>query len=188
MEDNVTLHVRQETLDYSLNRHGIGSETQQDIGEAVRPLLIYGSRTWPSVDFFPHSSRIDRWNGWFKVKVFQLIFQPLVRRAGKWIFEELDCEIQCDASGCGVGGVSLITELVLWLSRSTSITGESWSISLGSEPHWLASAATSSDLPSAIHPTMAGKLAWDVVVTCDELLGTVVVLFLSWYWGWSESV
>jgi len=47
------------------------------------------------------------------------------------------------------------------------------------EPPWLASVGSSCDLPSAIHPTMAGKLAWDVVVTCDELLQTVVVLFLA---------
>ena len=45
VEDNVTLHFRQETLDYSLNRNGIGSDMQRDIGEAVRPSLVYGSRT-----------------------------------------------------------------------------------------------------------------------------------------------
>jgi len=36
-------------------------------------------------------------------------------------------------TGCNVGGVSLITELVLWLACSTSNIGESWGISIRGE-------------------------------------------------------
>jgi len=39
-------------------------------------------------------------------------------------------------SGCSVGGVSLIIEFVLWLSRSTSNIGESRGIPLGGEPKY----------------------------------------------------
>ena len=83
-------------------------------------------------------------------------------------------------TGCSVGGVSLITELVLWLSCSTSNIGESLGISPGDELPWLASVASSSDLPSAIRQSMAGKLARDMVVTCDELVKTVCSK-LSWH-------
>jgi len=34
---------------------------------------------------------------------------------------------------------------------------------------------------------MSGKVAWDVIGTCHELLETAVDLFFNWYRGWSES-